>query len=130
MKQRNFTHHVRNLTCQDILQWDTLSFMNIIITQQMMNTNIWTLVQKVSMNSWTMKTPLCLHIWSIWLLHLQLHTQDLPGHAQYHNQDLQKSKTRSQVAEKPPQDSFKNEFQHTLTHSQPGKHYCYLHQPC
>ena len=36
MMQRNFAHNIRNLT----YQWDPLSFMNIIITQHMMNTHI------------------------------------------------------------------------------------------
>ena len=45
-------------------------------------------------------------------------------------QDLQKSQTRLESAEKPLQENVKNQFQYTHTHSQPGEHHCYLHHPC
>ena len=75
---------------------------------------------------WTMKSPQCLHIQSLWP---QFHFQDLQGHAHYQHHNPQRTKTRSQVAEKPAQDSIRHHIKH-LHNPKPGKHHCYPHTPC
>ena len=126
MTWRNFTQHVRNLAHQYILQPDLSSFINIIITQQTMNSHSWTLVQKMNIHLWTMKSPQCLHIWP---LHPQFHIQDLQGHTHSQHHNPQKIKTRSQIAVKPPQDNVKHHIRHLHT-PMPGKQHCYPHTPC
>ena len=70
-----------------------------------------------------MKSPQHLQIWS---LHPQFHIQDLQGYAHYQHCNLQKTKARSQVREKPPQDNVRHHIKHLHT-PKAGKHHCYPH---
>ena len=115
MTWRNFTQHVRNLTYQDILQLDLSSLINIITTQQTTNSHSWTLVQKMNIHLWTTKSPQCLHIWSV---QPRFHIQDLKGHAHYQHHDPQKLKTRTEIAENPPQDNGRQHIKHLHTPNQ------------